>query len=187
MHLALCPQTGEVLSNRTFWGLLCQVLCGTIQAHRVCKRLVPKPRGSPAVRGFVLILAFQLKAGKRLEVDRRLERASWKANRAHGGETPVSPIICSERLIHVSSLSGAFGKETAMFISYDAKQHRCPATDIPPCLASHVKDASPDVIHLLARDQLPSLLARDSSRSLPPQPYFATMYHWRNIIFQLYR
>jgi hypothetical protein len=70
-----------------------------------------------------------------------------------------------------------------MFVSYSAKQHRYPATDIPPCLASHTKDASPDVIHLLARDQLPSLLARDSSKSFSPQPHFATMYQWRNVIF----
>jgi hypothetical protein len=158
VHLALCPQIGEALSNRTYGGLQCQALCSTIQTHRVCKRPVPKPRGFPAVRGFVLILTFQLKAGKRLKVDRRLERASVKPNRAHGGETPVSPIICTARLIYVSSTSGAFGKGTAMFVSYSAGQHRCPPPDIPLRLASYVKNASRDVIHLLMRDKPPSLL-----------------------------
>jgi hypothetical protein len=151
--------------------LIGQAPCGTMQTHRVCNRPVPKPRGFPAVRGFDFILSFQLKAGKRLAVDRHLEQASLKANRAHGGETPVSPIIHSDKLSYASSLSGAFGKETAIFVSYGAKQHRCPATDIPPRLASHVKDTSPDVIHLLARDQLPSLLARGQQQVTPsPAP-----------------
>jgi hypothetical protein len=113
-------------SNRTFRGLPGQSLCGTIQAHRVCKRPVPKPRGPPAVRGFVIILSFQLKAGERLAVDGRLERASRKPNRAHGGETPVSPIIYGARLVYVSLLSGAFNKDTAIFVIYSARQHRYP-------------------------------------------------------------
>jgi hypothetical protein len=113
------------------------------------------------MRGFVLIPAFQLKAGKRLAVDGRLERASRKPNRAHGGETPVSPFICSAKLIYVISLSGAFGEETAIFVSYSARQHRCPPPDIPLRLANYVKNASPDMIHLLMRDKPPSLLVQE--------------------------
>ena len=72
----------------------------------------------------------------------------------------MSPVVYSARLIYVSSLSGAFGKETAMFVSYSARQHRCPPPDIPLRLASYVKNASPDVIHLLTRDTLSSLLVQ---------------------------
>jgi hypothetical protein len=70
----------------------------------------------------------------------------------------VSPIIYSARLIYVSLLSGAFGKETVIFVSYSARQHRCPLPDIPLRLASYVKNASRDMIHLLMRDKPPSLL-----------------------------
>ena len=136
------------------------------------------PVGSQAVRGFDFILAFQSKAGKRLEVDGRLERASREPNRAHGGETPVSPIIYNGRLIYVSSLSVAFGKETTIFVSYSARQHRCPPPDIPLRLANYVKNASPDVIHLLMRTSHHPYSFRDSSLSPPPQPCFAMMVQW---------
>ena len=70
----------------------------------------------------------------------------------------MSPIIYSARFIYVSSLSGTLGKETAIFVSYSARQHRCPLPDIPLRLASYVKNARRDVIHLLMRDKPPSLL-----------------------------
>jgi hypothetical protein len=70
-----------------------------------------------------------------------------------------------------------------MFVSYSAKQHRYPATDIPPCLASHTKDASPDVIHLLARDQLPSLLAQGQQQVTPFPAPLRNDLSLRNVIF----
>jgi hypothetical protein len=72
----------------------------------------------------------------------------------------VSPIIYSARFIYVSSLSGTFSKETVILISYSARQHRCPPPDIRLRLASYVKNASRDVIHLLMRDKPPSLLVQ---------------------------
>jgi hypothetical protein len=72
----------------------------------------------------------------------------------------VSPVVYSARPIYVSSPSGAFGKETAIFVSYSARQHRCPPPDIALRLASYVKNARPDVIHLLMRDKPPSLLVQ---------------------------
>jgi hypothetical protein len=147
-------------SNRTCGGLPGQSPCGTIQAHRVCKRPVPKPRGFPSRAGLRLDSIASVESRERLAVDRRMERASLKPNRAHGGETPVSPVVYSARLIYVSSLSGAFGKRTATFVSYSTRQHRCPPPDIPLRLANYVKNASPDVIHLLMRDKPPSLLVQ---------------------------
>lgn len=41
-------------SNRTCGGLPGQAPCGTMQAHRVCKRPVPKPRGFPSRAGLRL-------------------------------------------------------------------------------------------------------------------------------------
>jgi hypothetical protein len=70
----------------------------------------------------------------------------------------VSSVVCSVRLIGVSSLSGASGKETTMFVSYSARQHRCPPPDIRLRLARDVKNASPDVAHLLTSDMPPSPL-----------------------------
>ena len=72
----------------------------------------------------------------------------------------MSPFICSAKLIYVSSLSEAFGEETAIFVYYSAWQHRCPPPDFLPRSASCVKNASPNVIHLLTRDKPPSLLVQ---------------------------
>ena len=38
----------------------------------------------------------------------------------------MSPIIYGARLIYVSLLSGAFSKDTAIFVSYSTRQHRYP-------------------------------------------------------------
>jgi hypothetical protein len=160
VHLAFRPQTGEALSNRTFWGLPGQALCGTMQTHRVCKRPVPKPRGFPSRAGLRLDSIASVESREKARSGSPYGASVLKPNRAHGGETPVSPVVYSARLIYVSSLSGAFGKGTAMFVSYSARQHRCPPPDIPLRLASYVKNARPDVIHLLMRDKPPSLLVQ---------------------------
>jgi hypothetical protein len=58
-------------------------------AHRACKRLVPKPRGSQSVRGFAFIPLSYSEAGKASDRYSRIWREHPpKTNRAYGRHFP---------------------------------------------------------------------------------------------------